>query len=54
MVDDYYDQIIQFLAMGTAPEDLTTSHKKQLVFKVLDFQLVIGKLYKVGLDEILW
>ena len=25
MVDDYYDQIVQFLAMGTTPKDLTTS-----------------------------
>ena len=25
MVDDYYDQIIQFLATGTALEELTTS-----------------------------
>ena len=28
MVDDYYDQIIHFLATGTALEDLTTSQKK--------------------------
>ena len=25
MVDDYYEQIIQFLAMVVAPEELTTS-----------------------------
>ena len=28
MVDDYYEQIIQFLVTGTTPEDLTTSQKK--------------------------
>ena len=28
MVDGYYDQIIQFLVMGTTPKDLFTSQKK--------------------------
>ena len=31
MIDDYYKQIIQFLAMRTTPEKITTSQKKQLV-----------------------
>ena len=37
MVDGYYDQIIQFLETGTAPEDLNTSRKKNLMVKALDF-----------------
>ena len=37
MEDDYYDQIIQFLMTGVAPEEFSTSQKKQLVFKALDF-----------------
>ena len=53
MVNDYYEQIVQFLAMGTTLEELTTSQKKHLVVKVADFQLIIGKLYKLGPDEIL-
>ena len=52
MVDDYYEHIIQFLAMGTTPEELTTSQKKQLVVKAVDFQLIAGQLYKLGPNEI--
>ena len=36
MVDDYYEKIVQFLVMGTTPEELTTSQKKQLVVKIVD------------------
>ena len=31
MVDDHYEQIIQFLAIGKSSKDFTTSRKKQLV-----------------------
>ena len=34
-------------------EYFSISQKKQLVFKALDFQLIAGKLYKLGLDDIL-
>ena len=37
MVDDYYEQIIHFLATKTTPKELTTSQKKQLVVKATDF-----------------
>ena len=37
IVDDYYEQISQFLATKAVPEDLTTSQKKQLVVKVTNF-----------------
>ena len=53
MVNDYYEQIVQFLATGTTPEYLTTSQKKQLVVKATDFQLIARQLYKLGPDEIL-
>ena len=33
--------------------DLSTNQKKKLVVKALDFQLIAGKLYKLGPDEIL-
>ena len=52
MVDDYYEQIIQFLVMKTALEELTRSQKKQFVFRETDFQLSVGQLYKLGPDEI--
>ena len=53
MEDDYYDQIIQFLAMGSTPEDFTMSKKKNLVVKALNFQLIAGQLYKLGINDIL-
>ena len=37
IADDHYAQIIQFLATGVAPENLSTSQKKQLVVKASDF-----------------
>ena len=39
--------------MGTTLEELTTSQKKQLVVKAMDFQLIARQLYKIGPDEIL-
>ena len=37
MVDDYYEQIVQFLATGTVLEELTTSNMKQLFVKAVYF-----------------
>ena len=52
-MDDHYAPIIQFLATGVTPEDMSTSQKKQMVVKASDFQLIAGQLYKLGPDEIL-
>ena len=40
--------------MGTTPEELTASQKKQLVVKAVDFLLIARQLYKLGPDEVLW
>ena len=53
MVDEYYEKIVQFLATGTMLEELTTSQKKKLVVKAVNFQLIVGQIYKLGLDDIL-
>ena len=53
MFDDHYRDIIQLLSMGYAPTRFTTTQKKQLVVRVVYFQLIIGQLYKMELDEIL-
>ena len=53
IADDHYAPIIQFLATKVAPEEMSTSEKKQLVVKDLDFHLIVGNLYKLGPDEIL-
>ena len=54
VTDDHYAPIIQFSSTGVSPSDLLTSQKKQLVVKASDFQLIVGHLYKLGSDEILW
>ena len=51
--DDHFAEIFQFLSTGMEPRKYTFMHKKQLVVCTADFQLIVGKLYKMGLDEIL-
>jgi hypothetical protein len=53
IVDDYFVDIIQYLSTGTAPQDYTTTQKKNLVVCVADYQLIAGHLYKMGVDSIL-
>ena len=48
MADDHYAPILQFLANGVAPEELSTRQKKWLVVKASDYQLIVGHLYKMG------
>ena len=50
MEDDYYAHIIQFLETWIAPEGFSTIQKKQFVVKASDFQLIVGRLYKLGPD----
>jgi hypothetical protein len=52
-VDDHLSEIVQFLSMGMAPHEYTVIQKKQLVVLASNFQLIVGQLYKMGLDEIL-
>ena len=54
MVNDYYEQIIQFLSTWKASDDFTTSQKKQLVIRATYFQVIVGQLYNMGPNEILW
>ena len=53
MEDNHYSSIIQFSATGIAPEEISTSQKKQLVVKASDYQLIAEQLYKLGTNEIL-
>ena len=52
MIDDHYKYILHLLTIGYAPKGFNTTQKKQLVVKHADFQLIIGKLYKMGQDVI--
>jgi hypothetical protein len=51
--DDHFTEIVQFLSTGMEPREYTFMQKKQLVVYTDDFQLIVGKLYKMGPDEIL-
>ena len=52
MVDDYFTEIVEFLNTSVAPSGMTVAKKKQLVVKEIDYQLIAGKLYKLGVDGI--
>jgi hypothetical protein len=41
------------LSTGTVPQEYNTVQKKNLVVWVADYQLIVGKLYKMGTDSIL-
>ena len=49
MENDHYAPIIQFLATRIAPEEISTSQKKQLVVKSSNYQLITRHLYKLDL-----
>ena len=53
IADDHYAPIIQFLATGVTPEDMSTSQKKLLAVKASNFHLIAGQLYKLSSDKIL-
>ena len=50
IVDEYYDDIIQFLTTGVAPDEFTKQQKKQLVVKAVGFTLIAEHLYNLGPD----
>jgi hypothetical protein len=52
-VEDHFAEIVQFLSTGMAPREYTVMQKKHLVVHAVDFQLIVGQLYKMGPDEIL-
>jgi hypothetical protein len=52
-VDGYFANIVQFLSIGMDPSNMIVAQKKQLVVKVVDYQLIAGNLYKLGAYGIL-
>ena len=53
MIDDHFKDIIHLLTIGYTLEGFSTTRKKKLVVKAAYLQLIIGKLYNMGPDEIL-
>jgi hypothetical protein len=52
-IDDHFVDIVQLMSTGMAPSEYTTTQKKQLVVRAVDFSLIVEQLYKMGLDELL-
>ena len=53
IADDYFADILKFLTTGNALAKYSEKQRKQLVVKAVDFTIIVGQLYKLGLDEIL-
>jgi hypothetical protein len=53
VADEYFDDIIEYLGIGFTPQEFSTTHNKNLVVIVVDYQLIAGHLYKMGTYNIL-
>jgi hypothetical protein len=53
IVDEYFTYIIQYLSIGTTSQYYSTAQKKNPVVRTVDYQLIVGQLYKMGVDSIL-
>jgi hypothetical protein len=53
IADNYFANIIQYLSISTVSQEYNTAQKKNLVFRVADYQLIARHLYKMGADSIL-
>jgi hypothetical protein len=52
-IPDYLSDIAVFLMTNTTPEGYSATQKRHLVVREVDYQLIVGQLYKLGLDSIL-
>jgi hypothetical protein len=53
IVDEQFTNIIQYFRTGIALQEYNTAQKKNLVVHTTDYQLIVGHLYKMGVDSIL-
>ena len=53
IVDEYFDEIIEFFSTRFAPREFTIAQKKNLVVSDANYQLIADHLYKLGVDNIL-
>jgi hypothetical protein len=52
-VPDQLVEIVEFITSGQAPMGYTPAQHHQLVTHSVDYQLIVGQLYKLGVDGIL-
>jgi hypothetical protein len=53
VADEYFVDIIEYLSIGFVPRDFSTAQKKNLVVRIVDYQLIAHHLYKMGTYSIL-
>jgi hypothetical protein len=53
IVDEYFVDIIECLSTWVAPQEFNTAHKKNLVVRAANYQLIVGNLYNMDADIIL-
>lgn len=52
-VPNYLEDIALFLTIGKCPDDYTPTEKHHMDVRGVNYQLIVGQLYKIGLDHIL-
>jgi hypothetical protein len=52
-IPEYLEDITSFLSTRAFPETYSATQKFHMVVRVADSQLIVGKLYRLGLDNIL-
>jgi hypothetical protein len=52
-IPEYLEDIAIFLSIGVCPKTYSVTQKHHMVVRGVDYQLIAGKLYKLGLDSIL-
>jgi len=53
-IPDYFSNISLFLTTNTMSNGYSATYKSHLVVRATYYKLIAGKLYKLGLDNILW
>jgi len=53
VTDSHFEDIMHFLTIRTAPEGYFVQQKKELVVGATNLYVIVGHLYKMGIDEIL-
>ena len=49
----WYDEMLYFLETGTFPKGRTRDHHKRLALPSRTFMVIVGQLYKMGIDQVM-
>ena len=51
--NDWYEQMLNYLAEGIFPEGMTKDHMRKLVLRSVTYSVIGGYLYKRGVDHVI-